>query len=177
MAVFFAWISRERDRDEEAAGFIEENEGFDLNGDNEQLRLLQVSSVLVRDVPVLDWSTGQSRLYSSSDNCFDLQGKSFATDRQRTQVNRLSKTQVAEAREIQLRRHRMWSFLREWATYVSFLTLLFLLVGIHRDAHSHQQPRHLRKYFLDPHRSVVNYAQVLFCFAVYPKEHLPIRNE
>ena len=86
------------------------------------------------------------------------------TDRHRTQVNRLSKTQVGEARAIQLRRSRMWSSLREWATYVSFLTLLFLLVGISRNAHSHQQPRHLRNYFLDPHRSVVNYAQVLFVF-------------
>ncbi len=77
-------------------------------------------------------------------------------------ANRLTKGEVACARQQRLNELKMWSIIREIFIYSCFLSLLYIVTYSNHQSNSFLQVNHLRKYFLNSRQIDCDYTKVSF---------------
>ncbi len=82
------------------------------------------------------------------------------TYRSPIRANRLTKAEVACARQQRLKELQMWSIIREIFIYSCFLSLLYIVTYSNHQSNSFIQVNHLRKYFLNSRQIDCDYTQV-----------------
>ncbi len=79
-------------------------------------------------------------------------------------INRLNEAEVVCARNQRLKQIHMWSIIREILTYLSFLSVAFVLAYLNQNSNSFLQVDHLRKYFLNTRQIDLDYTKVCCYF-------------
>jgi hypothetical protein len=77
-------------------------------------------------------------------------------------TNRLTKAEVACARQERLREVQMWSIIQEALRYICFLSILCIIIYSNQNSNSFLQVKHLQKYFLNSKQ--INYDYTKVCF-------------
>jgi polycystin 1L2 len=90
-----------------------------------------------------------------------LHSNKIIINRSQTCTNRLTKSEIADARQQRLKEVQMWSMIREILTYFGFLLFLCIIVYSNRDRNSFLQVKHLQKYFFNSRKIDLDYQKIL----------------
>ncbi len=78
----------------------------------------------------------------------------------RTQINRLSKNELADARVDRLKEIQMWQIIKQVFIYFCFLSMICVISYSNVDQNAFFQVNHLRKYFLNSRQIDQDYRKV-----------------
>ena len=89
-----------------------------------------------------------------------LDNQSPFNHRFKTQANRLNQAELAYIRDRRLKEIQMWSIIREIFTYLTFLTLLYVITYSNINQQAFYEVKHLRQFFHNSRQIDNNYIQV-----------------
>ncbi len=78
----------------------------------------------------------------------------------RTQINRLNKNELANARADRLKEIQMWQIIKKFFIYACFLSMICVISYSNVDQNAILQVNHLRKYFLNSRQIDQDYRKV-----------------
>ncbi|CAF3982665.1 unnamed protein product [Rotaria sordida] len=99
-------------------------------------------------------------LNNNEDYLHSIEYDSLYNFQSRKPVNRLNENELANARQYRLKEIQMWSIIREFFIYLTFLTLICIIAYSNRDYNSFLQVHHLRKYFLNSRQINYDYTKI-----------------
>ncbi|CAF4143107.1 unnamed protein product, partial [Adineta steineri] len=85
---------------------------------------------------------------------------SLFTCRSSIRLNRLTKRQIAVARQERLKEIQMWSFIREILSYFCFFILLYTITYSNQNSNGYFQVDHLQKYFYNSREINSDYSKI-----------------
>jgi len=80
--------------------------------------------------------------------------------RSHARANRLTKSEVEEARNRRLRDVQMWSIIREILSYLCFLWIIYAIAYSNRNENAFRQVNHLRRFFMNIGHANHDYTKV-----------------
>ncbi|CAF1043359.1 unnamed protein product [Rotaria sordida] len=99
-------------------------------------------------------------LNNNKDYLHSIEYDSLYNFQSRKPANRLNENELANARQYRLKEIQMWSIIREFFIYLTFLTLICIIAYSNRDYNSFLQVHHLRKYFLNSRQINYDYTKI-----------------
>ncbi|CAF4847179.1 unnamed protein product, partial [Rotaria sp. Silwood2] len=99
-------------------------------------------------------------LNNNEDYLHSIEYDSLCNSQSGKLMNRLNKNELANARQYRLKEIRMWSIIREFFIYLTFLTLICIIAYSNCEYNSFLQVHHLRKYFFNSKQISYDYTEI-----------------
>ncbi|CAF1071686.1 unnamed protein product [Adineta steineri] len=100
------------------------------------------------------------QLDANEDYLHTLQNDSPFTNPCQTRINSLNQSEIAWARTQRLKEIQMWSIIREIITYITFLSLLYIVTYSNMNQNGFYQVNHFRKFFLNTRQNNYDYTKI-----------------
>ncbi|CAF4459945.1 unnamed protein product [Rotaria sp. Silwood2] len=99
-------------------------------------------------------------LNNNEDYVHSIEYDSLCNSQSGKLMNRLNENELADARQYRLKEIQMWSIIREFFIYLTFLTLICIIAYSNCEYNSFLQVHHLRKYFFNSKQISYDYTEI-----------------